>query len=228
MMSYKYLCAFRRNMIWTREHDIVLVREILNLRPWQHKSGSVERGQTWELIAAVLNSLDKPVCKVTQRSVRDRYVLLAKKFKQKTSEENRASGISPEPDETDDALLDITEQFDEADLQRQNDTKNKKMKNDADLATAQDIRKTSLETFSQTKKRKEDEEAECSKRPRRSSDATVSYLQEKSERDFELRKQELALKEREIALQEKTREAQFTLMAEQNAMMLEVIKKLKN
>ena len=84
-------------MVWTENHDILFLREILAIQPWRYRAGSPERGQVWDEIAAILCSLEEPNFKVNQRSVRDRYVLLVKKYKQKTSEENRASGISPSP-----------------------------------------------------------------------------------------------------------------------------------
>ena len=45
----------------------------------------------WDEIAAVLNSLKKPVFKVTFKSVRDRYGLLVKKYKTKWNEEEKSS-----------------------------------------------------------------------------------------------------------------------------------------
>ena len=82
-------------MLWSEQHDIYLLREILHLQPWLQRFGSVERGQCWDEIAAVLNSLEEASFKVTPRSVRDRYNLLVKKYKKKWSEEEKASGISP-------------------------------------------------------------------------------------------------------------------------------------
>ena len=69
--------------------DIILCREILHIHPWLHRHGSVERGQLWDEIAAVLNSLKEPVFKVTCKSARDQYGLLVKKYKTKGNEEKR-------------------------------------------------------------------------------------------------------------------------------------------
>ena len=44
-------------MVWTEQHDILFFREILHIQPWINCHGSVERGQAWEEIAAILNSL---------------------------------------------------------------------------------------------------------------------------------------------------------------------------
>ena len=44
-------------MVWTEQHDILFLREILRIQPWIHRHGSVEREQAWDGIAAILNSL---------------------------------------------------------------------------------------------------------------------------------------------------------------------------
>ena len=99
-------------MAWTKQHDILLCREILHIQPWLHRHGSVERGQLWDEIAAVLNSLEKPGFKVTFRSVRDRYGLLVKKYKTKWNEEGKSSGTNPDYTELDGALMDLIQRFD--------------------------------------------------------------------------------------------------------------------
>ena len=57
--------------------------------------------------------------KVPPRSVRDRYSLLVKKYKSKRRAEDKASGRAPSHTEIDEALLDLIERFDEADIARQ-------------------------------------------------------------------------------------------------------------
>ena len=61
MIFYQELVFYfrREAMAWTEQHDILLCREILHILPWLHMYGSVERGQLWDEIAAVLNSLEK-------------------------------------------------------------------------------------------------------------------------------------------------------------------------
>ena len=94
---------------------------------WIQRHGCVERGQAWDKIAAILNSLvEEPFFKVTPRSVRDRYSLLVKKYKSKWRAEDKASGIAPSYTEIDEALYDLIERFDEADAARQKATAEKK------------------------------------------------------------------------------------------------------
>ena len=107
-------------MVWTEQHDILFLRKILHIQPWMHLHGSVERGQTWDEIAAILNSLvEEPFFKVTPISVHDRYSPFVKKFKSKWRAEDKTSGIAPNHTEIDEALHDLIEQFDEARSARQ-------------------------------------------------------------------------------------------------------------
>ena len=140
-------------MMWTENHDILLLREILAAQPWTHRHGSVEQGQCWDGISMLLTTIENPVFKVSTRSVRDRYTLLVKKYKARRSAEEKAR-ISPDHTEIDDAIQDLLEQFEEADNCRKVD---KNEKAGEQLAAAQEIRNASLETFSQTVKRKESE-----------------------------------------------------------------------
>eukprot|EP00795_Rhopilema_esculentum_P015927 gene15927-biopygen5310 len=97
-------------MTWTKQHDVLLCREVLVVQPFQFRHGTHDRGQCWERIANNLNLVEHPHFIVDQRSVRDRFTKLEKDFKRKKASEERASGISPEePDELDQALEDITE-----------------------------------------------------------------------------------------------------------------------
>ena len=70
-------------MSWTNDHDVLLLREMIVSNPFQHKTGSRAIGSCWDLIAATLNSIDKPVFKVDQRSIRDHFNKLLKEYKRK-------------------------------------------------------------------------------------------------------------------------------------------------
>ena len=76
-------------MKWSEEHNNNLLKEILLFEPFVHKHGSEERGKCWERIAESLNSFrdDELFYKVNQRSVRDRYNYLEKRFKEKVRTE---------------------------------------------------------------------------------------------------------------------------------------------
>ena len=83
-------------MVWTKEHDLLLVREVLLTKPFNFKHGSRERGNAWDKVAESLNVVEELRFCVGQRGVRERYAKLEKAFKKKIRDEHRASGISPE------------------------------------------------------------------------------------------------------------------------------------
>ena len=145
--------------------------EILHIQSWIHPHGSVERGQAWNEIAAILNLLvEEPFFKVTPRSVRDRYSLLVKKYKSKWRADDKASGIASNHTEIGEALHDLIERFDEADAARQKATAEIKSKVEEELVQAQNMRNVSLETFGKTRKRKANNTGETSqKRSHRST-----------------------------------------------------------
>ena len=95
---------------WSKEHDILLAREILVVEPYKFKCRSRESGQAWDLIATYLNAIQSPRFRVSQKSVTDRAKILLRNFKLKIREGGRASGIEvPELSELDVALEEIAE-----------------------------------------------------------------------------------------------------------------------
>ena len=97
---------FSKRMKWTKDHDIIFLRELLLFEPWNYKYGK-ERGNCWERISESLNQLTDISFIVTQRSVHDHYQTLQKTHKKQKREEDRQSGINPEETEADFALADI-------------------------------------------------------------------------------------------------------------------------
>ena len=103
-----YLSHFSKRMKWTKDHDIIFLRELLLFEPWNYKYGK-ERGNCWERISESLNQLTDISFKVTQRSVQDHYQTLEKTYKKQKRKEDRQRGINPEETEVDIALPDIIE-----------------------------------------------------------------------------------------------------------------------
>jgi hypothetical protein len=98
------------------------------MQPWTGRKASPERGEIWLRIATSLNSLQSPVFRVNQRSVRDRFALLEKKYKKKVQEETLASGISCEENEVDLAMDEIVSLFHEAAMEHERVATEKKKK----------------------------------------------------------------------------------------------------
>lgn len=140
-------------MLWTKNHDILLCREILVEEPYKFKHGSRERGHCWDTIATNLNSMKEEKFIVDQRSVRDRFTKLEKLHKRRMAEEQKASGISPEIKEIDEALEDIVERT--RDVQEQLAVENEEKENVAqkEKETAENVRKRSMERLAETRAR---------------------------------------------------------------------------
>ena len=103
-------------MYWTKDHDLLLVREVLTVDPFSQPKGSRERAKLWEEIALNLSAVYEPRFSVSVRSVRDRVnLVLIKRHKRKVAEESKANGIAvDEPSEFDAAIEEICEKAEAA------------------------------------------------------------------------------------------------------------------
>lgn len=151
-------------MVGTDRHNEVLLQEMYLCELWKHKRGSKQRGQVWERISESLNEHESPRFTVNRKSVRDHYVLLDKEQKKKIREEENASGIAPEHTPFDNSMTDIIERFKERDAEGQQLDSEKREKAEEESAKAVEIRKASMETFAQSKKRKGEQEQKKCKR----------------------------------------------------------------
>ena len=199
MMFYMFtgLCCFfchlqlidfyRLKMVWTKQYDVMLAREVLVARPFAFKFGSRERGQAWDMVAEALNSVQQLRFNVDQRGVRERYDKLKKAYQKRMRGEERASGISPEMSELDEAIESIVElsAVAEKEIMEAQSAKNKC--SETQRETAESVRKRSMERLSQTRER---ENLESSKKKRRSGSGSgmVEYLQEKEAREEQQKK----------------------------------------
>ena len=55
-------------MKWTKEHDVLLGKEVMLFELWKYKLGSRERGNGLDQIAESLNQLQEPFFNVSQKS----------------------------------------------------------------------------------------------------------------------------------------------------------------
>ena len=92
--------------------------------------------------------------KLSERSMRERYMRIAQRYKTKMNEEIQASGISPEQSELDDVLLEeLTEREEMAEEERFQQGK----KSEKDHEKVKDNRLKAMEKLSKRKKRKSEE-----------------------------------------------------------------------
>ena len=182
---------------WSKEHDVLLAREMLVVEPYKFKNRSRESGQAWDLIATHLNAIHTPRFRVSQKSVRDRAKILLRNFKLKIREEERASGIEvPELSELDAALEEIAEKEKAAQVELDLIEESGKKSELQDKANAEEMRFQAMEKLGESKKRKEATGETASgqkkKKARRSGSDTLDFMREKLENDTEIKQEELA------------------------------------
>lgn len=191
-----YFEIFRTMMVWNDIKDELLCREILLLEPYKFKARSRERGNIWKQIAEHLNEVsnDDIFFKVDNRAVRDRFNILIAHYNEKMKEQEKASGISPEPTPLDEALESILDRMKIAEEELEKASKENEANDKKEVEKAEEMRKKAMETFSESKARKHDDfESPPVKRSRSSGSDTIQFLREKAESDRDIRQQELEL-----------------------------------
>ena len=166
------------------EHDVMFLREVLVYEPCEHKYGFQEWGKYWEKLQNLWM-----VWRVSMN-----YNLKWPNYLYETSisfsQTSLKSVFAQQETETDVAQADIVEHFQEADEMRKRQTNNKNSKNEADTLNTAEMRRPSLETFSEFNPRLGNEL--MVKKSRYAWSETVQYLREKSENELKLRTEELS------------------------------------
>lgn len=172
----------------------LFLREVRASDLYETRKGSPERGKLWDEIAERLNSLSHPKFIVNKRSLRDKFNLLMAKFKDKNREEERASGISPELQETDTLL----EELSEKEAKNIPSIGDKKQSVQQKKSKAEEMRLKAIETMGQRKKRVEkSNEVDSTKKGRKSSSDAIEFLQKKVEQELALCREEIEMRKQE-------------------------------
>ena len=188
-----------------------MLREMLASEIWLSKAGSTERGEGWKKLADLLNRMERVKFDVSARSVREHFQVLYEKRRAKNREEELASGIAPDELTENETILDeLISLFDSAANEYRVADKEKADRAAVESSKAQEMRQQSLETFGETRKRKNGGEGVGSlgsgKKVRNTGKDTISLLRDRITAETEFRRKELELKERELAENIKARE----------------------
>lgn len=124
-------------MVWTKDRESFLLKEVAAEGVLTHKLWSKERGSLWQTIAIKLNALGD---EVTSRSVRDHYNNMSKKHPARMARVERL-------------LEDLIEIEDEIERIGENEEEAKKQRIENEKGQALEMRARAMETFGQTKKR---------------------------------------------------------------------------
>ena len=210
-------------MEWKGEHDILLCREILLSQPFKFKERTVERGKIRDEIANRLNNCPTLKFLVNKRSVRERFKLIKENMKRKIQEEEKASGIDVEPaSELEKALKDICA-LEESLSGEVMDSKQAK-------AEANNLKpkKYAKKQWRASVKLKREKVKRSLQRKREVEATTLQFVREKSEKELEVRKQELKLKEKEQERLFQQQREMMRLMQSQQQSMMDLVSKLVN
>ncbi|XP_031570247.1 LOW QUALITY PROTEIN: uncharacterized protein DDB_G0285291-like [Actinia tenebrosa] len=193
-------------MKWNNDQDEALCKQILLIEPFQYRARTIRSGSAWSKIAIEFNQMTSLHFDrlLDNRAVRDRFNTIKDNFKGKVRAEEIASGISPpELTPTENAIEDIIEREKEAECMFCIEDAENSKSVEKQIQTGEEMRLQSLETFAETRKQNTandeggDVEPTKAKKKRRTGTDTLIYLQEKTEKEIELKKEELALKKEE-------------------------------
>ena len=196
---------YKKNInVWSLNMDENLLKTILLVEPYQHKSRTKESGYAWKLIAEQMNESNLIKMTVDARACRERFALLKTKRADVLKREERASGIAPTANECDkilDEILDRIEEFGDI-LSVEKDLEKLDAKHDRKVA--EDIRLQALESYSATRKRKQEDDLDSSiesssgsstkKSKSSGGKETMILLREAAERKETMQKEEMSLK----------------------------------
>ena len=216
------LLNFRSAMYCSEEKDIMLLKEMGEQGIFQYKAGSRERGAVWQVIASNLNC-HKDLFDVTARGERDRFTLLSRRYKSKTTQELKVSGTGGEELTEFEVLMEeMIALSEESDKKAESETENARANANVDKQKALEIRKKAMETMGESKKRLADEDEEVKeKKKRRSGVDTMSWLKEKIEMDAKLKEKEIEEQKQGREIERKERTEQMGLLRQQLQMQVE-------
>ena len=201
-------------MHWNETKDISLFKEVISEGVFSQKSGSRERGQSWQNVATILNLLDG--FDVTSRSVRDRVTYSLKKFSAKNNSDVKATGeAGEEPTEYEMLMQDLLDLNNDSELKQQEHATELKNKAENEKLKALEIREMAMNTLTKTTE-ENSQQGPSEKRARRHGYDTMEFLREKIAHDKELREKELELK---VKSQNSFQDLMLQQQQQQNMMM---------
>ena len=124
-----------------------------------------------------LSLIERPNFDVSVQSVREHFKQFFLKRKSKNREEEGASGISPEPSESVALLDELIAVLDAATIYQQAEAKEAKEKLAADLQKAEEMRRQSMETLRESRKRKLSVSKQVQEKKRDTGEKTFEIIQ---------------------------------------------------
>lgn len=187
-------------MVWTKEKDLFLLKELSAEGVLTHKPRSKERGTLWQTVAAKMHVLGD---EVSSRSVRDRYNNMAKKHRARMTREERATGEGgTDLSEHDQLLEDLIELEDETERIGETEEEARKQRIEKEKGQALEMRERAMERFGQTRKRTGGgNEGDDQAKKRRRSGEMMEWLKGRIDVEREERERAQNIKREELEVQ---------------------------
>ena len=147
MLYNKYVT--RSSMVWSNAKDLHLLKQIAAEGVLTHKQGSKERGTKGQKVADNISvSVGHDL---TSRAVRDRYNMVAKKYRARMAREERATREGGEELTENESLLEeLIEIEDETERQMENENEAKNKRIDQERVQVLEMRERVMERLGQT------------------------------------------------------------------------------
>ncbi|XP_028403404.1 UPF0746 protein DDB_G0281095-like [Dendronephthya gigantea] len=189
----------RSSMVWSKDKDLILLKEVAALGVLTHKQRSRERGLGWQSVADNVSTLGQAV---TLRGVRERYSLAAKKYCAQMAKEERATGEGGEEmTEYEKLMEELINIEDETDRQMETECAARSQRIENEREQALEMRERAMERLGETKKRVGmTSESGPPQRRRRSGDM-MEWLQQRVELEKEERELKQAEKREHVEMQ---------------------------
>ena len=215
-------------MIWTDEHNELLMREVLLVEPYQFKVSTKERGNASNGIAEDHNNIRSPRFHVNKRSVREHYGLLLTNYKRKMAEINKASGINVIETPLESLIKEILErakkEYEEM-FEKEHEEESEKL--EAERLNAEEMRLKAMENLRETKKRSKEKtgnETETMPKRRASGAEGMAFLRDRADQEMEMRvevrkKEQESFEKAQLEQQKLQQESMKEVQQQQLAMM---------
>ena len=158
-------------MVWSKQKDLALLKEVAAEGVLIHKQRSSERGMQWQKVADNTSVMGQDI---TMRAVRDHYKMISKKYRARMAREERATGEGGAEDEM--LLEELIDVEDETDRHMENE----RIENERGQAL--EMRERAMERIGKIRKRMGGtSESGGTVQKRRRSGEMMEWLQERIE-----------------------------------------------
>jgi hypothetical protein len=135
-------------MVWSKQKDLALLKEVAAEGVLIRKQRSREQGMQWQKVADNMSVMGQDI---TTRAVRDHYKMISKKYRARMAREERATDEGGAEDEM--LLEELIDVEDETDRHMENETEAKNQRIENERGQALEMRERAMERIGKIWKR---------------------------------------------------------------------------